>query len=49
MIEFQKVNKKYGDYQALTDIDAEVKRGEVVVVCGPSGRSEEHTSELQSR
>jgi polar amino acid transport system ATP-binding protein len=37
MIEFQKVNKKYGDYQALTDIDAEVKRGEVVVVCGPSG------------
>jgi polar amino acid transport system ATP-binding protein len=37
MITFDKVNKKYGDYQALADIDAEVKRGEVVVVCGPSG------------
>jgi polar amino acid transport system ATP-binding protein len=37
MITFEKVNKKYGDYQALTDINAEVKRGEVVVVCGPSG------------
>lgn len=37
MIEFRQVNKKYGDYHALTDIDAEVKRGEVVVVCGPSG------------
>ena len=37
MITFEKVNKKYGDYQALIDINAEVKRGEVVVVCGPSG------------
>ena len=37
MIEFQKVNKRYGSFQALTDIDAEVKRGEVIVVCGPSG------------
>src|SRR5204863_6699222 len=25
------------DYRALTDINAEVKKGEVVVVCGPSG------------
>lgn len=37
MINFSKVNKWYGDYRALTDIDAEVKKGEVVVVCGPSG------------
>jgi polar amino acid transport system ATP-binding protein len=37
MISFQKVNKNYGDYRALVDIEAEVKRGEVVVVCGPSG------------
>ena len=37
MITFQKVNKNYGDYRALVDIDAEVKRGQVVVVCGPSG------------
>src|SRR3981189_2393681 len=37
MIRFSKVNKWYGEYQALVDITAEVKRGEVVVVCGPSG------------
>jgi polar amino acid transport system ATP-binding protein len=37
MIKFCNVNKWYGNYQALADISAEVKRGEVVVVCGPSG------------
>ncbi|HEV7820432.1 MAG TPA: amino acid ABC transporter ATP-binding protein [Burkholderiales bacterium] len=37
MIRFEHVNKSYGAYQALTDIDAQVKAGEVVVVCGPSG------------
>lgn len=37
MIRFSKVNKWYGEYQALTDVTAEVKKGEVVVVCGPSG------------
>jgi polar amino acid transport system ATP-binding protein len=37
MISFVDINKYYGDYQALCDINAEVKKGEVVVVCGPSG------------
>ena len=37
MILFNNINKWYGDYQALTDVCAEVKKGEVVVVCGPSG------------
>lgn len=37
MIQFSKVNKWYGDYHALVEVTAEVKRGEVVVVCGPSG------------
>ncbi len=37
MIEFSGVNKWYGHYHALCDINAEVKKGEVVVVCGPSG------------
>ena len=37
MIEFSNVNKWYGNYHALCDINAEVKRSEVVVVCGPSG------------
>jgi polar amino acid transport system ATP-binding protein len=37
MIIFSQVNKYYGDYHALVDINAEVRKGEVVVVCGPSG------------
>ncbi|EXU73773.1 amino acid ABC transporter ATP-binding protein [Erwinia papayae] len=37
MILFNQVNKWYGEYQALTDLSAEIKPGEVVVVCGPSG------------
>jgi polar amino acid transport system ATP-binding protein len=37
MIKFCNVSKWYGSYQVLTEINAEVKRGEVVVVCGPSG------------
>ncbi|MHA6896821.1 amino acid ABC transporter ATP-binding protein [Ralstonia pseudosolanacearum] len=37
MIQFSNVCKWYGDYCALNNINAEVKKGEVVVVCGPSG------------
>ena len=37
MIEFRNVNKWFGPLQVLVDITAEVKKGEVVVVCGPSG------------
>ncbi len=37
MILFSNINKWYGEYQALTDVNAEVRKGEVVVVCGPSG------------
>ena len=31
------VQKHYGDFQALKDVDLTVNRGEVVVVIGPSG------------
>ncbi|RZL89770.1 MAG: amino acid ABC transporter ATP-binding protein [Variovorax sp.] len=37
MIEFDKVNKWYGDYHALVDVSETIAKGEVVVVCGPSG------------
>jgi polar amino acid transport system ATP-binding protein len=37
MIRFENVNKWYGAYQALVDINEQVATGEVVVVCGPSG------------
>ncbi|SFB37681.1 polar amino acid transport system ATP-binding protein [Delftia tsuruhatensis] len=37
MIAMRGVHKWYGAYHALDGIDAEVRRGEVVVLCGPSG------------
>lgn len=37
MIEVSKLNKSYGSFKALKDIDLEVASGEVVVVLGPSG------------
>ena len=37
MITLKNVSKWYGHFQVLTDRSTEVKKGEVVVVCGPSG------------
>jgi glutamate/aspartate transport system ATP-binding protein len=37
MISIKNVSKWYGQFQVLTDCAKEVKKGEVVVVCGPSG------------
>jgi putative glutamine transport system ATP-binding protein len=37
MIEFQQVEKHYGDFHVLKGIDLQIKQGEVVVVVGPSG------------
>ncbi|ADP11930.1 MULTISPECIES: amino acid ABC transporter ATP-binding protein [Erwinia] len=37
MITLKNVSKWYGHFQVLTDCTTEVKKGEVVVVCGPSG------------
>ncbi|EGR1597264.1 amino acid ABC transporter ATP-binding protein [Vibrio parahaemolyticus] len=37
VVEFSNVNKWYGDYHALKDINFSVHSGEIVVVCGPSG------------
>lgn len=37
MISLKNVSKWYGHFQVLTDCTTEVKKGEVVVVCGPSG------------
>ncbi len=37
MIALKNVSKWYGGFQVLTDCSTDVKKGEVVVVCGPSG------------
>jgi glutamate/aspartate transport system ATP-binding protein len=37
MISIRNVSKWYGEFRVLTECSTEVKKGEVVVVCGPSG------------
>ena len=37
MISIAEVNKYYGDYHALRDINLEIPAGQVVVILGPSG------------
>ena len=37
IIQLKKVNKWYGDFHVLKDIDFEVSEKEKVVICGPSG------------
>ena len=37
IIEFAGVNKWYGEFHVLRDIDLAVARGERIVICGPSG------------
>ena len=37
IIAFSRVNKWYGHFHALRDIDLDVARGERIVICGPSG------------
>ena len=36
-IEMRNVNKWFGDFHVLKDINMAVERGERIVVCGPSG------------
>ncbi|MEP7457421.1 amino acid ABC transporter ATP-binding protein [Phyllobacterium sp. SB3] len=36
-VSMEGVNKWYGDFQALKDIDLSVSEGERIVICGPSG------------
>jgi glutamate/aspartate transport system ATP-binding protein len=37
MISIKNISKWYGAFQVLNDCSTEVRKGEVVVVCGPSG------------
>src|SRR5688572_1562661 len=37
IIRMEGVNKWYGTFQVLTDIDLSVRTGERIVICGPSG------------
>ncbi len=37
IIRIDKVNKWFGQFQVLTDVDLAVRQGERIVICGPSG------------
>ena len=37
LIQMQNVDKFFGKFQALKEINLEVQKGEKIVVCGPSG------------
>ena len=37
IISFENVNKWFGDFHVLRDIDLNVTKGERIVICGPSG------------
>jgi general L-amino acid transport system ATP-binding protein len=37
IIKIDKLNKWYGDFHVLKNINLNVKEGEIIVVCGPSG------------
>ncbi len=43
IIKFQNLNKWYGDFHVLKDINLNVKEGERVVICGPSGSGKSTT------
>ncbi|AVZ80850.1 amino acid ABC transporter ATP-binding protein [Zoogloeaceae bacteirum Par-f-2] len=43
MIELQGVNKWYGEFHVLKDINLSVRQGERIVLCGPSGSGKSTT------
>jgi general L-amino acid transport system ATP-binding protein len=49
MIEMAKVNKYFGLFHVLKDVDLTVSRGEKVVVCGPSGSGKSTLIRLVNR
>lgn len=49
MITLKNVSKWYGHFQVLTDCSTEVKKGEVVVVCGPSGSGKSTLIKIRQR
>ena len=46
IISLSGVNKWYGDFQALSNIDLEIKPKEKIVICGPSGFREVYSYSL---
>ena len=37
IVQIRQLNKWYGNFHVLRDIDLDVAQGEKIVICGPSG------------
>ena len=58
-IKIENLTKQFANHTAVSSFNAEIESGQLIALLGPSGcgkstmltavRSEEHTSELQSR
>jgi len=49
MVQMQDVNKWYGNFHVLKDINLDVKLGERIVICGPSGSGKSTTIRCLNR
>jgi osmoprotectant transport system ATP-binding protein len=49
MIRFNGVSKKYGDFQAVNNINLHIKQGELVTLIGPSGSGKTTTMKMINR
>ena len=48
-VEIAGLNKWYGDFHVLRDINLDVARGERIVICGPSGSRQVDADPLHQR
>ena len=42
MISVKNLSKRFGDHWVLKDINAEIRKGEVISIIGPSGTGKKH-------
>lgn len=49
MIKFEGINKKYGSFQAVRDVNLTIEAGEIVALIGPSGSGKTTTMKMINR
>ena len=49
LLEVQHVTKRFGGFQALTDVSLQVHQGERLGLIGPNGSGQDHPDQLHCR